>query len=103
MGQGETPILQLCFVDEPHRGLYLAYDNLAAAQALQSCLCKYVKDLVPYKGWLRTSGSNRRGVALMGGLPGQVGGTLMACPTSLGSQGLTDSVDKKPRGAKRTV
>ena len=101
--RGRRPYFSCVLWMSPTGGLYLAYDNLAAAQALQSCLCQYVKDLLPYKGWWRTSGSNRRGVALMGGLPGQVGGKHQACPTSLGSQGMTDSVDKKPRGAKRTV
>ena len=101
--RGRRPYFSCVLWMSPTGGLYLAYDNLAAAQALQSCLCQYVKDLVPYKGWLRTSGSNRRGVAFTGGLPGQVGGKQQACPTSLGSQGMTDSVDKKPRGAKRTV
>ena len=57
--RGRRPYFSCVLWMSPTGGLYLAYDSLAAAQALQSCLCQYVKDLVPYKGWWRISDSNR--------------------------------------------
>ena len=45
--RGRRPYFSCVLWMSPTGGLYLAYDNLAAAQALQSCLCQYVKDLVP--------------------------------------------------------
>ena len=45
--RGRRPYFSCVLWMSPTRGLYLAYDNLAAAQALQSCLCQYVKDLLP--------------------------------------------------------
>ena len=45
--RGRRPYFSCVLWMSPTRGLYLAYDSLAAAQALQSCLCQYVKDLLP--------------------------------------------------------
>ena len=45
--RGRRPYFSCVLWMSPTGGLYLAYDNLAAAQALQSCLCQYVKDLLP--------------------------------------------------------
>ena len=45
--RGRRPYFSCVLWMSPTWGLYLAYDSLAAAQALQSCLCQYVKDLLP--------------------------------------------------------
>ena len=55
--RGRRPYFSCVLWMSPTGGLYLAYDNLAAAQALQSCLCQYVKDLFPlFQGYVENIG-----------------------------------------------